>query len=365
LFEESFMPTRREFLTQSAAGMLAATSVRLSEASATDTDKDKETPMKTYKVPHTDLVVSRLAFGCAMLGMDWNDADFVAKTVPVIEAAQEQGVTFFDLADVYGVGKAELALREVLKARPGLRQKIVIQTKCGDRFTEGGSVDNSRAHILESVDGSLKRLGTDHLDVLLLHWPDSLVEPEEVAQAFDALKRAGKVRYFGVSNHNPTQIELLRKSVTQPLVINQIQLGLAHWYVMPERFKGALTHGDEGVVTLDYCRLHGMQIQAYSPLRAGSIAKPPNLLNPGEDASAEVKKAGQLLTDIAKKNDVSPAAIMLAWLLHHPAGIVPIVGTTKAEHVKENCAADRVELTREEWYSLLHAAAQTLSPQLT
>ena len=313
--------------------------------------------MKTYTVPHTDLVISRLAFGCAMLGVNWNDPDFVAKAVPVINTAREQGITFFDTADVYGYGKAETALGEVIRQTPGLRHKIVIQTKCGDRFTEGGSVDNSCAHIIESVEGSLKRLRTDHVDVLLLHWPDNLVDPQGVAKAFDVLQHGGKVRYFGVSNHSPWQIELLKKSVHQPLVINQIQLGLAHWYSPADPFKGALIHAAEGAATLDYCRVQGMQVQAYSPLKTTDFGKPPSLLRPEEDATAEVKRAAQLLSDIGQKKRVSPAAVMLAWLLHHPAKIVPIIGATRPEHVVDDCAADRIELSREEWYLLLHAGA--------
>ncbi|MBI4166688.1 MAG: aldo/keto reductase, partial [Acidobacteria bacterium] len=218
------------------------------------------------------------------------------------------------------------------------------------------SYNHSREHIVSSAEGSLKRLGTDHLDVLLLHWPDSLVEPEEVARAFDELQASGKVRYFGVSNHSPYQIELLKKYVRQPLVANQIQLGLAHWYVTPNVLKASTTHGDEGVVNLDYCRVHDIQVQAYSPLRGG-------LLNPAAEASPEVKKAAQLLTETAKKHKTTPAAVMLAWLLRHPAGIVPIIGPTKLEHVIEDCAADGVELSRVEWYSLLRAAAAIHSPK--
>jgi predicted oxidoreductase len=365
------MSTRREFLTQTATASLVATASSAltrgatlqdppSSGSASADGKNASSGskgrMKTYKIPRTDLVVSRIAYGCAMLGLDWNSPDFVAKTVPNIKTAYEQGISFFDTADVYGYGKAELALGEVLKRSPELRSKIVIQSKCG--ATEGVSVDNSREHILTSVDGSLKRLDTEHLDILLLHWPDSLVQPEEVAKAFDDLHRSGKVRYFGISNHSSYQIDLLQRYVRQPLVINQVQLGLAHWYTKAGPSKGSLTHGAEGVVILDYCRAHDIQIQAYSPLRAGNIKRPPNLLNLSPDAAPEVQKAAQALADVAANHATSPSAVMLAWLLHHPAHIVPIIGTTKPEHVIDNCAADRVELTRVEWYTLLEAAAQ-------
>jgi predicted oxidoreductase len=311
--------------------------------------------MKNYTVPHTELVVTRLCYGNAMIGSDWNSPDFIAQTVPVIRTAYEQGITFFDTADIYGNGKSEEALGQVLKDTPGLRRRLVVQSKCSMR--EGGVIDSSREHITSAVEGSLRRLGTDYLDILLLHWPDSLIEPQEVARAFDELHRAGKVRYFGVSNYSPAQLELLRKHVRQPLIANQIQLGLAHWYTEAGASKGAVTHGAEGAVTLDYCRLHDIQVQAYSPLKGASVGKPPNLLNPPADASAEVRKAVETLQTVASSHDTSPAAVMLAWLLHHPAGIVPIIGATKVEHVIDNCAADRVQLSRAEWYSLLRAAA--------
>ena len=358
------MSTRREFLTQAAVATLltsaAAASSRAAEpAAAPAAPAAAAKPagtMKTYTIPHTDLVVSRLAYGCAMLGFDSNSPDFVAQTIPNIRTAHDQGITLFDTADVYGHGKSESALGQVLKDTPGLRRRLVIQSKCSIR--EGGVIDSSREHITSAVEGSLKRLGTEYLDILLLHWPDSLVEPEEVGRAFDELHAAGKVRYFGVSNYSPYQIELLRKHVRQPLVANQIQLGLAHWYTDPGASKAAITHGAEGVISLDYCRLQGIQVQAYSPLRAANIGKPPNLLNPPVDASAEVRAAAEALQDVARTHDTSPAAVMLAWLLHHPAGIVPIIGATKVEHVIDNCAADRIELNRAEWYALLRAAAK-------
>ena len=357
------MSTRREFLTQAAVATFiagtAATPAAAAEAKpAPGAPAGSAKPagaLKTYTVPHTDLVVSRLAYGNAMLGTDWNSPDFISQSVAVMHAAHEQGITFFDTADVYGHGKSELALGQVLKDSPGLRRRIVIQSKCSIR--EGGVIDSSRDHITSAVQGSLKRLGTDRLDILLLHWPDSLMQPEEVARAFDELHAAGKVRYFGVSNFSPYQIELLRKYVRQPLVANQIQLGLAHWYTDPGASKAAITHGAEGVTALDYCRLQEIQVQAYSPLRAANIGKPPNLLNPPPDASPEVRKAADALGDVARSHDTSPAAVMLAWLLHHPAGIVPIIGATKVEHVMDNCAGDRVQLSRAEWYTLLRAAA--------
>jgi predicted oxidoreductase len=357
------MSTRREFLTRAAvASFLAGTDAagagvaeeNTPSAAATGTPKP-DGPLKTYTVPHTDLLVTRLCYGNAMIGVDSSGPDFIAQTVTVMRAAYEQGITFFDTADIYGQGKSELALGQLLKDIPGSRRKLVIQSKCSIR--EGMVIDSSREHITSAVEGSLKRLGTDYLDILLLHWPDSLIEPGEVAAAFDELHRAGKVRHFGVSNYSPYQIELLRKHVRRPLVANQIQLGLAHWYTDPGASKAAITHGAEGVTTLDYCRLQDIQVQAYSPLKGANIGKPPNLLNPPADATPEVRKAADALQEVARSHGTSTAAIMLAWLLHHPAGIVPIIGATRVEHVVDNCAADRVELTRAEWYSLLRTTA--------
>jgi predicted oxidoreductase len=351
------MSTRRDFLTQSAAaGLLVAASADVTQVLASNNSAGSVTPMKSYSLPQTDLVVSRLAFGCAMLGADSNSDDFIPKTEAVIHAAFDSGITLFDLADSYAFGRSEMALGQVLAQSPGMRHKVVIQSKCAD-VGSGWVKDNSRSHIVESVEGSLRRLGTDHLDILLLHWPDSLAEPEEISAAFDGLLRAGKVRHFGVSNHSPYQIELLKKHVRQPLIINQIQLGLAHWYVIPTGAKTAYTHGSEGVVNLDFCRAQGIRVQAYSPLKGDDFGASPSLLNPPSDASPEVKKAAQLLTDLARQYDATPAAVMLAWLLRHPAGIIPIVGATRPEHVVQSSVADRINLTREEWYSLLAASA--------
>jgi predicted oxidoreductase len=265
---------------------------------------------------------------------------------------------------MYGYGKAETALGKVLKESPGLRQTVVIQSKCGERFKEGWIVDSSHDYIIQSVEGSLKRLGTDYLDLLLLHYPDSLIEPEEVARAFDELKQSGKVRYFGVSNYAPYQIELLNKFLRQRLVTNQIQLSLAYWYVPAANgWKANLTHGVESALTLDYCRLNEIQVQAYSPLKGSDIGKAPAILNPPVDASPQLKKLTQMLASVAKDHDATPAAVMLAWLLRHPAGIIPIVGGTKSGHLVENFVADRIALTREQWYGLLEAAAALQYPQ--
>jgi predicted oxidoreductase len=356
------MATRRAFFVKSSAiaSLLLVAEIALGNDRRTE-DRNTHTRMTSRKIPRTDLTVSRLAFGCAMLGWDWSSPDFAARTVPIIRTAYEQGITFFDLADVYGNGNSEIALGRVLKESAGLRHKLVIQSKCGDR-QDGFTIDNSREHILSSVAESLQRLGTDYLDILLLHWPDNLVQPEEVAKAFDQLKLSGKVRYFGVSNHSPTQFELLQKHIHQRLIANQIELGLMYWYLIPQGIKPSLIHTAEGAATLDYCRLHDIWVQAYSPLKAGDIGKTPNVLNPPANALPELRDLAELLSHLSKKYDARPAAIMLAWLLRHPAGITPIIGATSAQHVLDDCVADRIELTREEWYGLLAAAARVRFP---
>ena len=364
----------------------------------------KSASMRTCKIPRTDLEVSRIAYGCGALASigrpkpptaedgaeaiakfkaahstetieKWKreplSADVIDKAARMVHAAHDHGITLFDHADIYGFGKAEEAFGEVLRRSPGLRDRIVIQTKCGICFArerykplpgDPHRLDLSREHIVRSAEGSLKRLGTDHIDILLLHRPDALVEPAEVAQAFDELHASGKVRYFGVSNHTPMQIELLQKYLDQPLVVNQVQVSLAFPHLIAEGLDAnrddsvRLTRGYSGADgTLDYCRVHDIQIQAYAPLRGGNRVLPPHLLNPPVEAPPSVKRAAKVLADMAEKKATTRAALALAWLLRHPARIVPIIGASHPEHVIEDCAADRVTLSPEEWYELFVA----------
>jgi predicted oxidoreductase len=278
-----------------------------------------------------------------------------------LRAALDEGINFFDHADIYGRGRCEEAFSGILEERPGLRSQIILQTKCGIRFeddpVQGGlrRYDFSREHILHSVDASLRRLKTDYVDILLLHRPDALAEPEEIAAAFDALLAAGKVRHFGVSNHSAWQIELLKRSVRQPLVINQLELSLVHNQLIAA---GTIVNQEEparaihGEGTLEYCRLNDIMIQAWSPLGHGALAKAG--VGRGEEKMRIAAAAAQTL---AQQKGVSMDAILVAWLLRHPAHIQPVIGTTNPQRIRETCAADDVGLTREEWYTLLSAGS--------
>ena len=324
--------------------------------------------MKTYLIPQTDLTVSRIAYGCGMLA-GWDrgplGTEDTVRASRLIHTAHDQGINFFDHADLYGFGRSETLFGEVLKGSPGLRNKLVIQSKCGQVFPPEWQkwgdpirVNLTRGHLVSSAEGSLKRLGTDHLDILLLHAPSALIEPDQVAEAFDSLHQSGKVRYFGVSNYTPAQIRLLKRSVRQPIVVNQIRLGLGYpeTFIDGMEFTVALARGGGSALkgvrdgTLDFCRLENIQIQAWSPLRG-------DLLSPKPDSPREVRAAATKLSELAKAKETSPSALALAWLLHSRAGIVPVIGTTSPKHIIENCTADRLTLNDDEWYDLLAAAA--------
>ncbi len=290
------------------------------------------------------LPVPAVAMGCMRL------AD--AKETPdrVLGTALELGIDFFDHADIYGGGRCEEIFGDWLAAHPSVRNEITIQTKCGIRK---GCYDFSKQHILTAVEGSLRRFRTDHVDVLLLHRPDALMEPEEVAAAFDALETAGKVRYFGVSNHNPMQIELLKIAVKQPIVADQLQFSL------PE--SGLVTSGlnvnmknDESVMhdgsALEYLRLKGITLQAWSPFQGGFF-KGPFVGNREKYPALNAK-----LDETAQKYGVTPTAIAAAWILRHPAGIQLIAGSVSPERMGEIAAGADIALSREDWYALYLSA---------
>lgn len=296
------------------------------------------------------------------IGGQWDrtsvTADQKAKATKVVMTAYEQGITLFDHADIYTLGKSETVFGEILQQQPGLRNKIILQTKCGIRFagdlqpSDPDRYDFSSQHIIQSVEGSLKRLQTDYVDLLLLHRPDPLVEPEEVAQALSELYRSGKVRYFGVSNHTAGQIALLQKYVEQPLVINQVELNLLHGGLINAGVVANQTGGQYTAADgmLDYCRLHDIMIQAWSPVAVGTLISPP------ADAKERVRYTANRIAALASARETTREAIALAWLLRHPAGIQPIVGTTSSERLVASCKADSTHLSREEWYSLFETA---------
>lgn len=320
--------------------------------------------MKTYHIAKTDLTVSRIAYGCMKIGGSWDHAPVSSEieqaAQAAVSAALDAGINFFDHADIYTAGKSEEIFGRILKTTPGLRDRIVLQSKVGIRFAndaqhsgEPARYDFSYENITRSTEGILRRLGVAHLDLLLLHRPDPLVEPAEVARAFDELHRFGKVRHFGVSNHTPGQIELLRHHVRQPLVVNQLEFSLAQPALVVEGFlanrAGATAEANLAAGTLDYCRLHEISVQAWSPVGGGKLLRAATEANP-------LHPAAPLVAEFAKAKNTTPEAILLAWILRHPAGIQPIIGTTQADRVRASAQADEITLTREEWYSLLAAA---------
>ena len=293
--------------------------------------------------------VPAIVVGCMRLGeMDGKSMN------AFLHAALEQGANYFDHADIYAGGKSEEIFGQAVKEDSSIkREDLIIQSKCG---ICKGFYDLSKKHIIESVDGSLKRLQTDYLDVLLIHRPDALIGPEEVASAFDELEKSGKVCHFGVSNHKPMQIELLKRYIEQPLIINQLQFSLpvsnmvANGMEVNMETEGSI---DRDGSVLDYSRLHDMTIQAWSPFQM------PNWQGCflGNDAYADLNEKIEVL---AETYGTSATAIAAAWIFRHPAGMQLITGTTKPERLKEIIASSDIVLTREEWYQLYLAAGHLL-----
>ena len=313
--------------------------------------------MKTLRLGKSDLNVTRIGYGTMMIGGSWDDTpltDPIRKSaLKVVRTALDAGINFFDHADIYTKGKSEEVFADLWKDAPSLRQKIYLQSKCGIRFAPPlHRFDFSYEHIIASVEGSLKRLQTDYLDVMLLHRPDPLVEPEEVARAFDELKRSGKVRWFGVSNHTAGQIELLQRYLDQPLVTNQVEFNLVHTHLLDA---GIIANQNNSRLArnhdlIEYCRLHDITLQAWSPLARGRLSG-----NPAPDDPENVQQAAKVVAEMAAEKGVSREAIVMAWILRHPAGIQPLPGTTNPGRLLAACEADDVELTREDWYRLFLA----------
>ncbi len=304
--------------------------------------------MKTMKLGKTNLEVPEIGLGCMRI----TGLGSKAGVRSLIDTAMDQGINFFDHADIYAGGEAEAVFGEAAADIP--REKMIIQTKCA--IHPGTSYDFSKEHILKSVEGSLKRLKTDYVDVLLLHRPDTLMEPEEVAEAFETLEKQGKVRYFGVSNENAMQMELLNHYCGGRIVADQLQFSIAHCDIIDSGLNvnvhnDAGTNRDGGV--LEYCRLKNITIQAWSPFQYGMFEG----VFLGSEKFPELNK---LIGELAEKYQVTDNAIAVAWILRHPARIQTIVGSTNKKRVEDICKASDVRLTREEWYALYMAAGKQL-----
>lgn len=304
--------------------------------------------MNRIKPAQIDMNIPEIALGCMRISRMP-----VKEVGSLVRTAMEAGIDFFDHADIYGDGKSEEVFAAALRETGLKREQMILQSKCGIRK---GFFDFSRDHILESVDGILRRLDTDYLDVLLLHRPDALMEPEEVADAFDILYETGKVRHFGVSNQNPMQIELLRRYVKQPLNFNQLQLSLMRTGMIDGglnvNMKVPSSVDHDGSI-LEYCRLKGITVQAWSPFQYGFFEGV--FLN--NDKFPELNRA---IDKLAEKYGTNNSAIAVAWILRHPAKIQTIVGTTRKDRLLDMAEASNFTLTREEWYELYRSAGNIL-----
>jgi predicted oxidoreductase len=273
----------------------------------------------------------------------------------LVSTALDVGITFFDHADIYGKGDSEIVFSGSVKRLGLKREDMILQSKCGIR-PERGMFDFSKDHILASTDAILKRLNTDYLDVLLLHRPDALVEPEEVAEAFGILQAAGKVRNFGVSNQNPTQVELLRRHLPQRLLFNQLQLSIAFTPLIDAGIH--VNNKDEFSVVrdggaLDYCRLNDITVQAWSPFQYGFF-EGVFLDNP------KFPGLNQVIDRLAAQYGVTNTAVAVAWISRHPAHIQTVLGTTTPQRVRDAAQSQGFVLTRQEWYEIYRAAGNFL-----
>lgn len=303
--------------------------------------------MKNVQFGTTGIEVPSVILGCMRI----NNAE---DPVKVIETAVDNGITFFDHADIYGRGACETIFADALAKTEIKREDLFIQSKCG--IVPGEMFDFSKEHILTSVDGILKRLNTDYLDALLLHRPDTLVEPEEVAEAFSQLEKQGKVKHFGVSNQKPGQIELLKKYVEQPLVANQLQFGIMHTGMVDQGIHVNMTDAgsfDHDGEILEYSRINDMTIQAWSPYQYGFFEG----VFIGHEKFPELN---QVLSEIAETHGTTPTGIASTWILRHPANMQVIAGTMNLQRIEEIAKASEVQLSRKEWYRIYMAAGNIL-----
>ena len=304
--------------------------------------------MRTIPLGTSTLEVPVVAVGCMRInGLSAAEAEAFVNT------CLDNGANFFDHADIYGGGTCEEVFAKAIGMNATVRDKIILQSKCGIR---GGAFDFSKKYILQSVEGILKRLNTDYLDALLLHRPDALVEPDEVAAAFDELEKSGKVRNFGVSNQNPMQIQLLKKSVKQPIVANQLQLSITNATMISTGINvnmqiDASINRDGGI--LDFCRLNDITIQPWSPFQYGYFEGV--FLD-----NDKFPKINEVINAIAAKYAVSNTTIAIAWLLRHPAKMQPITGTMNQQRILDCIKAADITLTHDEWYEIYRSAGNVL-----
>jgi predicted oxidoreductase len=304
--------------------------------------------VKTFTMPGTEILAPNVVLGLMRI------ADKTHEEVQaLVRTARDAGIDFIDHADIYGNERhgCERRFAEAMQLTPSQRDEFTIQTKTGIR---DGYFDFSYEHILESVEGSLKALQTDRIDILLLHRADALVEPEEVARAFDELEKSGKVRAFGVSNHTPRQIDLLRKHVRQPIVANQLQLSITHSPIIAQGIAANMVAEPQSITLdgggiVDYCRLHDITIQAWSPFQAG-------FFNGVFLDSPDHPELNAVLNRLAARYDVPALAIATAWITRHPAQMQVVLGTTSPDRVAAAALGSDVVLTRPEWYELFRAA---------
>jgi predicted oxidoreductase len=307
--------------------------------------------VKTLSLPHVHVPASNIILGLMRI-QSLSDSE----VQQLVGAAREVGINFFDHADVYGSSThgCEQRFGEAVRFTPAEREQVLIQSKVGIR---DGFWDFSKEHILRSVDESLAALRTEYLDFLLLHRPDTLMEPEEIASAFDELAAAGKVRYFGVSNQTPGQVELLKRSVNQPLLVNQVQLSITHAALVAHGIAANMAGLDQSIDRdngiLDYSRLNGITLQAWSPFQKG-------FFDGVFIGDSDYPELNERLEQLAAKYEVTPTGIAVAWITRHPADMQVVLGTTKPDRVRESAAGSELRLTREEWYGLFQAAGHLL-----
>jgi len=308
--------------------------------------------MKTIQIGKSSLHGSRLAYGCWRVTGGWHPDDVTPESWSAggqaIRTAFEAGYTLFDNAAIYCGGQAERLLGEVLRQSPEMRRQVIVATKCGIRVPGDPTpeaparYDFSAEHIVHSCEQSLRRLELETIDLFMLHRPDYLADPTEIAGAFSRLQTAGKVRHFGVSNFRPSLVSALQSACPMPLLVNQVEISLAKL--------DAFTDG-----TLDQCLASQITPMAWSPLAAGLLGGGATRLLPSQKAYQPDKFRGEILA-VAENHGVAPTTVALAWLLKHPSGIMPIVGSANPERIREAAKADALELSREEWYRLLIAA---------